>query len=312
MLLMTLDNTRRVSDQELSLEHSWYGEVSSAPIIKRASSKLYGGQVAPTYGGFSLIPGVGSTSMDVVGQWTGTTESDAVEIFRGKAYEESFDREGVKYELRPQDYSSTVEDVTFSGTLTSIFTTYCGASYLNRTLDISNARSSSPIVNYTISGEKDTAEVLSDIAAFFCHAWWDDGDTIYLYDCLADNGAIEFTEFDFAAVTYTNTPYAAFTAGEESVAGTYASASNSLSVNPVCHETSSNIIAALGNIKTLIEMKGASLPLVMSEKAMSIVPGMRISWTDETTGVTAWIRAQSINYDFSSKIITVEGKGSVA
>lgn len=318
MLLLTLDidgTTRRVSDEELSLTYPWYAEVAQAPSVKYATDKLYGGFCKPSYGGFTLIPGVTrERTLGATLQFTNTDESGAVTLMTGTAHRATFDRNGVVYSLLKPEYDVTVK-TNITGTLQSVFTTYCGASYLNRTLDVTGT-SRNPAVSYNVTSDTQVADVLSEIAAFFCHGFYDDGTTIYLYDCLTDNGTLSIDEFDFEPAAYEDQQAVSeFKAGNYAIDGSYSHGSD-FNVSPVCHTVQANIEAALGDIKTIMEQPGASLRLPLTDKTKAIKPGMKISWTDESMPdeVTAWIRVQSITYDFAATVPTlvVYGLGGVA
>lgn len=321
MLLMTLDingTTRRVSNEELALDHSWFAELVSAPTVKRASQQLYGGYFAPTFGGFTTTPETftGTTwpppkKISATVQRTGTTEAAAVTYLDGIAHRKSFDRNGVTFDLKKPDYDVSIQ-TTVTGNLTDIFATYCGVSYLNRMIDTSGT-ARNPAVVYEVTSETQVIDVLSSIAAFFSHAFYDDGTTIYLYDCLADNGSLSIGEFDFAPATYQDSPaISEFKAGDYTVSGSYPHGIE-YSVSPVCHDTQANIEAALADIKTIMEMPGATLTLPLPY-ADGITPGMKLYWTDESQGstVTAWMRVQSILCDFNAYTVQVIGKGGVA
>lgn len=321
MLLLSLDidgTTRRVSNDELPLEHSWYAEVNQPPTVKHASSKLYGGIFSPSFGsvGFVRTTFLESTwpppkKIGGIAQWTASDEASALSLFSASLYRSSNMRTGVTYNISKPDSTATVDDVTWSGSLTSVFAAQCVT--LGRTLDISGT-SRNPDVLYEIKSEKLIIAGLSEIAAFFCHAFTDDGATITLYDCLQAQGELTLDEFDFFPPTYLGQdPVSNFEAGDYSVAGSNAG-EPAFSVSPVCHTTQANIEAALANIKTIVEREGASIPMPMTEKTMAIVPGMKLIWSDETIGVDAWILVQSINYDFAAIVptITATGKGVIA
>lgn len=321
-LLLELDidgTTRRISNEELSLEHSWYAELASAPEVKYASKKLYGGQVAPTYGGFTTTPETFTSTVwpaprSIVTRCsaTDTTEAEAVFLLTGTARLASFAREKHPFNLRGPAYDCSLK-TNFNDTLVNLFGTYCGASYLNRTLDATMARAVSPAVSYALTTKKQLVDSLSEIAAFFTHGFYDDGTTLYLYDCLEDNGSMVLDEFDFLPATYTDgCEFSAFTAGDYSVDGAYTDG-NEYPCTPVCHTNQALVEEALGNIRTIMEQQGARLQLPICAKTLAIKPGMRLSWLDESQGkpVNAWIRVQSLRYNFNQHLVTVEGRGAI-
>lgn len=317
MMLMTLDidgTIRRVSSEELALTYPWYAEVSQAPSIKYATERLYGGYCKPSFGGFTLIPGV--TRERKIGctvQYTETDESEAVTFLDGIAHRTGFNELGVSYTLLKPDDETTIK-ANITGNLQTVFATYCGASYINKTLDTS-ATSRNPAVSYNVTADTNTRDVLSAIAAFFCHGFYEDETTVYLYDMLADNGTLAIDSSDFEPAQYEDQVFVSmFRAGDYTVSGTYPNGTE-FNVSPVCHTTQANIEAALADIKTIVEQPGAILKLPLCEKVKNIRPGMRLSWASAAInpGVAMWIRVQSLAYDFTSAAPTliVEGQGDV-
>lgn len=323
MLLATLTingTTRRISDQELSLEHSWYGELSQPPTIKYATAKEYGGMVAPTFGGFTCLPttfidsgALPPTSMTLLLQYTESTEAAAITLLESTCHLAGFDRSGIAYEARKKERDQLIAPATLSGTLVALFTTHCGSTKLNLTLDATKARTPSPAVSYVLTSESQTLAVLSDMAAFFGHLFYIEGTTLHLVDMLVDNGAMTMTEFDVHPIPYSGcTPYATIKAGNTAVDGSYAYGAE-LSVAPVCHGTGANITAALTTIKTLVDRPRVTLSMPITAQSAVIKPGMRLSWADTALyrDAAAWLMARSIQYDFGQQTITIEGEGGI-
>jgi hypothetical protein len=324
MLLCTLDidgTTRRVSNEELSLEHSWFAELSSAPTVKYATKAEYGGLCAPTFGGFQTIPTTFTettwpppVTITATVQHTETDEADAVTLFTATCHRAGFDQETVAYTTQKEEIDKERTATTISGTLVDVFTTYTGASWLNVTLDSTLARSPSPAVSYTISSDVQVLDMLSDIAAFFSHLFYIADGTLYLIDMEADNGTVELTEFDFLPVKYDDPPpYSLYKGNTSKVTGSHPYGKE-LNVSPVCHGTGANIVTALTAIKGIMERPRATVALPITTTTVAIKPGTRLEWVDESQGetITAWIRARSINYDFNNEIMTIEGEGGIS
>lgn len=317
LLTLNADSTvHRVSDDWHALEHPWFAKIAAAPSVKYATRKLYGGFTSPTFGGFTLIPGfTKERKMSARLQFSLSDEANAVTLLEGTAIRSSgLADSGDSYDFRKTAYNGSFSGLV-SGNLQTVFSTFCGASYLDRTLDVSGT-SRDPAVSYTLSSDTPVIDILSSITEFFTHGFHDDGTTIYLFDMLADNGSLTLSEYEFQPPNYEYaTPYSRFVAGDYSVDGTDTEANADFNVSPVCHTNQTLIEASLNNIKTLMEMDGATLSMPLTEKTAGIKPGMKLSWVDNRAPVqvTAWIRVQSINYDLESNppTLVVTGKGSV-
>ena len=323
MLLMTLDihgTTRRISNEELPLEHQWFAELSRPPTVKYATRQLYGGMVAPTFGSFQTIPTTFTettwpppATIEAIVQHTETTEAEAVELFRATCQRSGFDRTGVNYNTHHKQMDKERTATGFNDPLLSIFQTYCGASWLNLTLDSTMYRAPAGNIVYTLSNTAQILDVLSDIAAHAAHLFYIEDGTLYLVDMHQDNGTLTLDEFDFLPVTYSDgQPYATYRIHETTISGS-APHGGELSVTPVMSNASDRT-ARLGFIKTIMESPRAIIRVPLNATSASIKPGKRLEWTDESQGedVTAWIRARSINYDFGQDIIFVEGEGGIA
>lgn len=314
-------DTLRVSNEVADLTHFWDPYISSAGSIKWSMPEPYGGHVKTVFSNFTLLPKTFEenwpppNSIDVRIRYTDSDELSAVTLFGGKGHVAGIDRESNEYELFGEEIDKTVTDQSFNDTLVNIFTTYTGASYLNLTLDTSAARSPSPAVNYTASGTNQILDVLSDIAKFFSHAFYIDTENskLYLVDMLANNGASTLTEFDFKPVQYRDpTPISKITGGNYYVSGT-APYGSVIDISPVCHGTQANIEAALANILTIIESRGAEVTIPIATGLIPVI-GEAISWTDESydQNISMSIRTAGIIYDFDQYEFTIEGRGSIS
>lgn len=320
MILMTItinSTDYQVSTRQLALETPWHDDVIDAGNVNYQMRSKHGGFVEPSFGEIELKPGLFTVanwpppaSCAVKIEYTTTTEAAAEELFQGTGQLKSFNRDGVKYELHPDEYDSYLNASTaISDTLNDVFTTYTGASYLNLTLNTAYARSSSPAVSYTTSSKQPTLDVLSDIAKFFSHLFYIRGTTLYLVDMLLTNGSDEaITEFDFYPADYEmDKPYSLFKTDDDSVEGSYPYGTE-FNLTPVCHGTQANRETALGDIKTILERYRA-----VTEKDLETsnlpVPGMKITFEDASTVHTIDVElyARNLTFDFSTEDVVIEG-----
>lgn len=206
------------SNDFLDIQHFYDPYVASLAQLRFETREVYGGFAEPTFGQIDLLPTA------FTGNWPPpvscaikiliavTGETDAETMFEGTAHLATIGRDSVVYDLFGPSITTTVIDGVYSGTLNAVFTAAC--STLSLTLNTTYARATSPAVSYTADGEKLLIDNLSDIAAFFCHRFYIQGSTLYLVDCLLDNGSVlVLTEFDIFPSNYTQPkPYKQFQA----------------------------------------------------------------------------------------------------
>ena len=220
---------------------------------------LHGGYARPTWGTRSFSPDlfVGDwpppKTITVVDKLTETTEAAAVTIFNGTLHLESYTESEVVYIAYAEEHDVKITDFSENNTLITVFTTYCGASYLNLTLD-STLASSSPIVTYAVTGESMLIDILSDCAAFFSHAFYISGSTLYLISLANDNNTSTLDEFEFfmGSEYVAPIPYSIFKASTRHLYGTYAYGEE-YEADPVCSTNTTQIDSALTQIKTNME-----------------------------------------------------------
>jgi hypothetical protein len=241
---MTINGTlHRISDEYLELTHLWEGMIVGIEPITKATRALTGGYVEPQYGGITLHPDLFAgadwpppKSCAITVKISDTTEEDAVTIFSGVAHRTGIAEDGPRYAIYGPSYSNEMaSDTLVDGTLLEVFTTYCGASYLNLTLSHTYDRATSPQVYRKVPAGSSIIDMLSEFAEATNHLFYISGSTIYLVDMLIDNGSEKaVTEDDFSPPEYTDQPpYRRFSAEgigviwggvkqQYSVAGTYA------------------------------------------------------------------------------------------
>lgn len=300
-----------ISNEPIEFGNRFYDPyVIKMGSVKVSSPQQYGGYARLTYSDFTLSPDFFEseypTNFNIK---VGYTEDDnIIDLFDSVAHISNISRTDISYRLFGSDYSEVLTDQSFTGTLVSIFQTYTGSSHLNVNLDVSLARSPSPDVNYTASGE--LLKILSDIAAFFGHIFYIQGNTLYLIDAKHELSLEKITEFDYlvgAKYRY-NKPYNLFKSGNYSVAGSYPYG-DELNITPTCHNTQSNIETAINDVKKIIESRNIELPFPFSNGAKKI--GDRLRWTDESLSVSTdfELLVTSITYNFDKFEYTCQGNG---
>lgn len=317
LVTITINSTEhRISYEGLALEHYWNPKVIKCGPVSYKVAKDYGGYAAPNYGSISLVPDLFGASdwpppvsCAITIEYTATTEAAAVTVFAGMAHLKNIGRTAVVYDLFTDEYDVDVAATTVSGALDTVFTTYCGVSYLDLTLDTTYARATPPTVAYPFSSSIKCLDLLSVIAAWFAHCFQIKGSTLYLVDMLLNNGTSNLTEDDIYPIEYQRNPaYSQFEASDTVVAGSYPYG-RELSISPVCGAA---ISTDLGNIKTIMER-----PQVVAKKPIetSGIPdiGERISFTDTAlendTDVQMWVREMS--FDFVEEDVTLVGDGAI-
>lgn len=196
-----------ISGEYLDVEHFYEAKVVSLASLRIATSRLYGGYAAPTFGDIELLPDLFD------GHWPppvtcaikimigDTGEAGAFTVFEGTAYLQNINRDGISYQLHGNNYTNEVTDYLYSGTLNAVFTTACSA--LGLTLNTTYARATSPTVYWQTSGTTKLIDNLSTIAESFSHRFYIQAGTLYLVDTLLDNGsALALTEFDVFPSSY--------------------------------------------------------------------------------------------------------------
>jgi len=224
-----------ISDEYINtLTHQFEGFIKSLGPINYATRSRAGGYVEPQFGSIELSPEMFKAdwpppkSCAITIKISDTTEEAATTIFVGKAHRTEVTRTGIKYELYGASYSQAITATTWvDGTLNAVFTTYCGASYLNLTLNTTYARATSPAVYRQVEADTPIIDLLSELAEAANHLFYISGTTLYLVDMLISNGTDKaVTEFDFFPVKYEDSEvYKRFYSEgvrKYSVAGSYA------------------------------------------------------------------------------------------
>lgn len=314
---LTINSTlHRISQEGVALTNWWDNAILgfTAPQIKIPTE--YGGFAEMQFGTMTLSPDLFSGSdwppphsCPVTAKYTATTEAAAETLFEGVCHLSNLDRNGVTYRFYGNEDDTVISSGTaFADTLTNVASWFCNAARLNLTLDSTYARASSPTVAYTTSSDQVALKLLSDICAYFTHAFYISGSTLYLVDMLLDNGSRTITEFDFFPSSYEmKSPIASVSDGTYTQTSSYPYG-QAKTVTSYC-TVQAQIETALDNIITVSNKFGCQLkiPLIGSVPVF----GEKISWTDTSLGsdTDAYIRGRGITYNFDSEEIIIKGEG---
>jgi len=122
-------------------------------------------------------------------------------IVKGTAHLREPSRDAVIYDIYGPQFKTKVTDAEYTGTLQEEFAAACVT--LGLAFNYTYARAVSPVVNYKAEGERLLIDNLNDMAKFFGHRAVPEDGTMYLIDCLRDNGPVlEYTEFDIFPSAY--------------------------------------------------------------------------------------------------------------
>lgn len=234
LVTLTINGTiHKISDEYCELTNLWEAKIKSLNPVSYMIRSNAGGFCEPQFGDMTLVMDLFENdwpppnSCTCVVYITDTTEEAATIIFNGTAHLSEISKDGVKYSLHGQSYALELSNTTWiDDTLENVFTTYCGGSYLNLTLNTTYARASSPRVHKKVESGIVIIDMLSEFAESTNHLFYIKGSTLYLVDMLLDNGTdITVDEFDFFPVVYSNLQpirrYHSKEIREYTLAGTY-------------------------------------------------------------------------------------------
>lgn len=307
---------QRLSNEDIPLTDQWFSYILSFLSVRLDIEKDYGGYVSPSYSdivispeAFESWPPSGDALFKIM--ITSDGEDEAVIIFDGYGTPTEYDREGVSYELTTPEYSATIsKGAVQTGTLLSLITSYC--STLGLTLDSSNSRSTSPSVDYTPSSDVQLIDLMSDMCAFFTHAFKVTGGTLYLYDMLATGTAKHISEFDMQPCTYGKAkPIHTVKCGDISISGS-SSYGSEYSVSTAYHTTESLVEDALTNIKTIIEKDVAEIETMIDQTSIVVLDDLTVF--DESTVNETSLDAKAVStlYNFDDYTLSIEAIGVVS
>lgn len=317
--------TIRVSTRAQKLENYLW-----LPRIKRFNNVKYG--LPCDYGGYAKVQLTGkieivNTAFKETGNWpppvsmsatvrqTLTTEAAAVTLFTGTFHLDRIGEQTSEFDMYgDDDFDQTETDQAYSGTLVQVFQSHYGTLGLT-SLNTTYARSPSPDVSYTASGENLLIDDLSDIAKFLSHWFYIDkaASTLHLVDMMTDVGSISLKTDQFRRGTKLPQPNPVSLVkcsqggNEYSVSGDY-SYGKKASISPVCHTTQTNIEDALADIYDLIKLPRLYLKAKLDN---DIVLGRKVTVEPRyLQPLTAWARARKITYDHAKQEMIIEGEGN--
>jgi len=307
----------RVSDAWQTLTNLWKPQISSYMPTKFGTAQRWGGYAEAKFGSRSFSPELFNNhwpppnTITVKDQLTESDEASAVTVFEGNLHLNSYNEMEISYNSYGALFSTKETDAVYNDTLVNIFTTAVGVTKLNLTLDSTAARAVSPAVVYTATGEKMLIDNLSDMAAFFSHAFYIENGTLYLIDLLLDNGTSTLDEFGFfmGSEYRAATPYSLIKGGGFFKDGAY-KYGQELNISPVCHTVQANIEAALADIKTIVEYDFYRFRVIPEADKLPVI-GQKITITNESlqSTTTTWLRVTDFSPDIFKSEILVEGFG---
>lgn len=309
-----------VSIEGHGLTHNWKPLIIGFDAPTLAIPSDHGGFAKMQYGNISFNPSLFSSdwpppiSCAISIYYSDTDEASKELVFVGTAHLSSFDREQITYSLFGPAYTETINDSTaYNNTLNSVLTAILTHIAAITTVDTTYARAASPNVTYTTSGVQLASDLASAIAEFYSHLIYVIGATAYLVDIKLDNGSWTLTEYQFFAMAkyQYKAPVSMIYGGSQHVASAYPYG-NPLTVTPY-HTTNANILAAITDILAIENAPRASFDVPMIAGNFPL-PGKKIIVPDTSTiaGLSSWIRARKLKYDFVESSINIEGEGAIA
>lgn len=310
--------TQYLSTEFLDESSFWDAKVVKISNLNTSLTHDYGGYFKPSFGNIEFLPDAFEDNwpppqkIDLVIE-TGESDTIKAEICNGTGTLKDYDQESVTYSVEGLEFSVTDDSKVFSGTLNDAFTWACGSSYLNLTLNTTDARSTSPAISWTNSSEQLVIDLMADIAAFYSHGFYIENGTLYLVDLLDYSDTLSLTEFDFLPAKYQGgEAVSLIKCGDYSVDGSDP-AGKEITISTAYHPTQANIETALGDIKTLIEKKVITLEIAEVETEIGF--NTQVTALDEslfeTTTSTFNVHKKNLSYSDRMEKLVVEGRGAV-
>lgn len=311
---------QRISDEDIALDYQWFSYIKSMDSIKFQLPQVYGGYAGPSFSDIVLWPDAftndwpppDTATVKIVE--TDTTFAAGKVVFDGSAVVGEIEQTGIGLILKKPELDLTIPSGTnYNDTLLNIVNLFCGPGWLNCTVDSTRARAVSPAVLHTTTSDMGALALLASICAWFSHGFYIQGSTLYLVDMKDTTMTpIELTEFDVQPCSYRKAdPVLLVKCGDYSVDGSYDNG-DEVDVGEGYHTTEANILVALGDIKTLLEMDIATIRF----KTDQVKPGIldRIILYDESLlqPVTFVGIITSIIYNYDTLSVEAEVLGSMS
>lgn len=295
--------TQLIALDDIALEDQWLDHIQSFSSFKLATEYETGGYVKPTFTDLALSPEMFLTSWlppdtaTVILIETETDRASGVVIFEGTAALGTYDRSSVAYRLtKTEDTTVVAESTVLSGTLLSNITLYCGATYLDLTVDATHARAVSPSITYTLTKEVSTLDLLSEMCSECTHAFEVVEGVLYLHDLLAAATEVALTEFDVFPSKY----------------------SGALSTNKLPVADDLKFIAAAGknteiaNMTTVLESSLITIPCPIDQTKPRVLDTATLYDESTIQPVTSSMKVTNIVYNFDTNKMQMEGFGTVS
>lgn len=314
----------QVSTEDLALESFWDGDVLSLNPISWMPDHNTGGYIRPRFGSIDLSAALfqragvwpPQESCAITFELTDDNEAGKILILEATAHCKSYDRTKISYSIYADSYDSYLNGTIFTAdTISSIFTTYCGASYLNLTLDTTYiGAGGTQTITYTVPS-KDTLliDVLSAIAASANLFFFIKDGTLYLWNMRTTCGTSNLTEFDFLPATYEPAPPISYiVSGAYSVVGAY-SYGQEISTLSADYGVS-YITAHMANSRDdILERPRARIEI---PALVANIPnfGEVISWTDENVGpdsASVAMKVRELSFTQNGDFIKLEGDSAI-
>jgi len=323
MILVTFDlngTPQYWSKEYLALTHKWKQMVKSFGTLQRVIETDYGGYCPLKTGemefkpsGFSADwPPPVSGAIEI--KHTLTTEAAANSMLIGMAHISKYTKKGVFYNLYGPDYDEEIADATaYNDTLNNVITAILTSIAEINSVDTTYARTVSPNVTYTVSGDQLAIDLASAIAAFYSHMPYIIGDTAYLIDMKKDNGTPIALGYKYMSPAYSRfKPVAIARSGDFSRTSAY-TYGKEISITQY-HTTEANVNTALDDIIATLNMPRATVTIPLRDLSAIPLPGQKITWTDDklVQDTDAWIRARILKYKLFDEYIEVEGEGGMS
>ena len=319
--------THYVSDAWQQLTHLWEPHIIKYTPVRYGLPHIYGGYAKPKFGNRSFSPDLFNSGTDwpppktitVVDKLTDSTEAAAVTVFEGTLHLDGYDEAEVVYHAYGEEFTKDVNDQLYNNNLQGVFNFWCGASYLNLTLDTSGtSRASTSTVYWQRIGNTVVIDDLSAMAAFHSHSFYIQNGTLYLIDNLVGDGTLSLDEFEYFRGSSYNAqaPISLFKTDDgttdNSTDGSY-KYGNEYNLDPCVVNTAPLMATALGNVKTIMEHDYYRFRVVPEADKMPKI-GNIVTVTNESLleSTTVEFIVTDIAVDTTKGEIVIEGHGAEA
>ena len=292
---------QRIAMDDIALDYQWFGYIQKFSSFKMTTEYEYGGYVKPSFTDLTLSPDmfvdswppVESAAVTLIE--TDTTRAEGKVIYEGTAKLSDYDRHSIAYKIVDLEDDSVITEATvLTGTLLANITTYCGVSYLDLTVDSTNARAASPTVSHTVEKETPTMDLLSEMCSEFTHTFEIIDGVLYLEDILASVTTIDLTEFDVFPCKYSGAktdvepPETKFT--------------------PAGADTDT----AVANIMLVLEAKIVTINCPIDQTKPKVLDTATLYDESTINPVTSSMKVTSAVYNFDTTKMLLEGFGTIS